>query len=308
MESCVSCLVEEGTKMLVLVNGYFSERLVEMGKRHRATVTTIKKPWGETFSIEEIKEAISRDKPDVVAVVHAETSTGAKQSLEGLGKLCHQNNSLLLVDTVTSLGGIPLFLDELEIDACYSGAQKNLNCTPGISPLSFSEKALQKIKERKTVVHCWYLDMSLIGNYWSGQTSRVYHHTAPVSLNYGLREALLIVAEEGLENVWKRVQSNAELFWEGLEKMGLELHVKKHERLPTLTTVKVPQGVDPKAVTNYFLEHFHIEIGNGLGELAGKVWRVGLFGFNNTKENVEMLLKCFKQALSANGFETKSNL
>jgi len=274
-----------------------------MGKRHQGVVHKIEKPWGDVFSLQEIKDAILQHKPKIFGIVHAETSTGALQNLEGIGEFCHQHDCLFIVDAVTSLGGVPLYMDKWNIDAIYSGSQKCLNCSPGVSPISFNDNALKKVLNRKTPVDCWYFDVSLIANYWNQEVQRSYHHTAPVSLNLGLREALLIIAEEGLENSWERHKKNAELFWEGIEKLGLQLHVPKSHRLPTLTTVKIPEGVDGKIITNYFLNHYNIEIGNGLGSLAGKVWRVGLMGFNSTKENVEMLLNCFKQALSESGYK-----
>eukprot|EP01091_Cochliopodium_minus_P006682 TRINITY_DN16690_c1_g1_i1.p1 TRINITY_DN16690_c1_g1~~TRINITY_DN16690_c1_g1_i1.p1 ORF type:complete len:387 (-),score=125.77 TRINITY_DN16690_c1_g1_i1:48-1208(-) len=303
METLMSCLVEPQDVVLVAVNGYFGGRLAEMARRHQGVVHKIEKPWGEVFELQEIKEAILKFKPKIFFIVHAETSTGALQNLEGIGDFCHQHDVLFTVDAVTSLGGVPLYMDKWGIDAIYSGSQKCLNCSPGVSPISFNENALKKVVNRKTPVDCWYFDVSLIANYWNQDVQRSYHHTAPVSLNLGLRESLLIVSEEGLDKSWERHRENAELFWAGLEKMGLQLHVKRENRLPTLSTIKIPEGVDGKAITNYFLNKYDIEIGNGLGSLAGKVWRVGLMGSNSTKENVELLLNCFRQALSENGFK-----
>jgi alanine-glyoxylate transaminase/serine-glyoxylate transaminase/serine-pyruvate transaminase len=282
--------------VLIGVNGYFSNRLVDMAGRYGAEVQQINRPWGEVFSLEEIKQGLEKYRPKVLGLVHAETSTGARQPLEGIGELCRDYNCLLLVDTVTSLGGVPLFVDEWKLDAVYSGSQKCLNCPPGIAPLTFGERAVAKIKARKTKVANWYLDMTMLMNYW-GSGTRTYHHTAPINMNYALREALRIVAEEGLPVRWQRHRENAEAFWNGLQDMGLECHVPREYRLPSLTTVRIPGAVDGKAVQSYLLEKFNIEIAGGLGELAGKVWRVGLMGFNSNPANVLLVLNALKIAL-----------
>jgi alanine-glyoxylate transaminase/serine-glyoxylate transaminase/serine-pyruvate transaminase len=221
-------------------------------------------------------------------LVHAETSTGARQPLEGVGDLCREFDCLLLVDTVTSLGGVPLFVDAWGIDAAYSGSQKCLSCPPGISPLTLGERAVAKIEGRVAKVPNWYLDVSLLSKYWG--SSRTYHHTAPINMVYGLREALRLVAEEGLAARWARHAANAELFWRGLADLGLTCHVDPEIRLPSLTTVRIPGGVDGKAVAGALLREHNIEIAAGLGELAGQVWRVGLMGFNSRPENVRLLL------------------
>ncbi len=296
MEASIANLIEPGDKMLVAVNGYFGLRMIDMASRYNAEVVRIDKPWGEVFSVEEIEAALKEHRPAVLGIVHAETSTGARQPMEKLGELCRQYDCLLLADTVTSLGGVPLFIDAWKIDAAYSGSQKCLNCPPGIAPLTFNERAVNKLRNRKTRVANWYLDMTMLMNYWGG--SRTYHHTAPINMNYALREALSVVAEEGLEARWQRHRETAEQFWSGLEEMGLHCHVAPDNRLASLTTVKIPDGVNGKDVQRRLLEEFNIEIAGGLGELGGKVWRVGLMGYNSRPENVMMLLSALKIVLA----------
>jgi alanine-glyoxylate transaminase/serine-glyoxylate transaminase/serine-pyruvate transaminase len=296
MEAAVANIVEPGDTVLVAINGYFGQRLAEMAERCGAVVKTIVRPWGTVFTHEELSTALTQYTPKVLAIVHAETSTGACQPLEGVGQLCRNNNCLLLVDTVTSLGGVPLFVDDWGIDVCYSGTQKCLGVPPGLSPLTFSERAMQKINSRKTKIQSWYMDITLINSYWSSGT-RAYHHTAPISMNWGLYEALRIIAEEGLENRWKRHRDNAEYLWKSLTDMGLELLVDHSVRLPSLTTVKVPNNVDPIKVIKYLRTKHLIEISGGLGELKGLVWRIGLMGYNSEKKNVDFFLNAFKDAL-----------
>lgn len=295
MEATLANTVEPGDVVLVGVNGYFGHRLVDMAGRYGADVRTITKPWGEVFTLDEIRDAVVEHRPAILALVHAETSTGARQPFEGVAEACREHGTLLLADTVTSLGGVPLFIDEWGIDLAYSGSQKCLSCPPGIAPLTMGDRAMEKLLNRETQVPNWYLDVTMVGKYWGSE--RTYHHTAPINMNYALREALRIVAEEGLEARWDRHRSNAELFWDGLASIGLECHVDVEYRLPSLTTVTVPDGVDPKAVTSHLLEHENIEIANGLGELAGKVWRIGLMGANSTPENVDRLLAALRTAL-----------
>ena len=295
MEASIANLVEPGDKMLVAVNGYFGLRMIDMASRYNAEVVRIDKPWGEVFSVEEIEAALKEHRPAVMGIVHAETSTGARQPMEKLGELCRQYDCLLLADTVTSLGGVPLFIDAWKIDAAYSGSQKCLNCPPGIAPLTFNERAVNKLRNRKTRVANWYLDMSLVSRYWG--PTRTYHHTAPINMNYGLREALRLVAEEGLAARWARHQANAEMLWDGLAAMGLQCHVASDIRLPSLTTVRIPDGVDGKAVARRLLDEYNIEIAAGLGELAGQVWRIGLMGFNSRAENVTLLLSALARVL-----------
>lgn len=298
MESCFANLIEPGDKILVGVNGYFGNRMVDMAGRYGAEVHQLTKPWGEVFTLDEIQSGLEKYQPAILGLVHAETSTGACQPLEKIGELCREHDCLFLVDTVTSLGGVPLFIDQWKIDAAYSGSQKCLNCPPGIAPLTFGNRAIAKLKSRKSKVPNWYLDMTMIINYWGGE--RTYHHTAPINMNYGLREALRIIAEEGLEARWKRHLRVARMLWDGLAEIGIECHVKEKYRLPSLTTVKVPTGVDGKEIQKYLLNEYNIEIAGGLGELAGKVWRVGLMGHNSRPENVLLLLSALEQAFKAN--------
>jgi alanine-glyoxylate transaminase/serine-glyoxylate transaminase/serine-pyruvate transaminase len=295
MEATLANLVEPGDVMLIAINGYFGGRLVDMATRYGADVRTISKPWGEVFGKDTLRAALEEHRPAILGIVHAETSTGARQPLEGLGDLCREYDCLLLVDTVTSLGGVPLFLDPWGVDAAYSGSQKCLSCPPGLAPLSFGERALAKIEARQTPVANWYLDMTLLARYWGKE--RTYHHTAPINMNYALREALRLVAEEGLEARWARHRRNAERLWEGLAAMDLTCHVPEETRLPSLTTVRVPAGVNAGAVAAQLRDRYNIEIAGGLGELAGKVWRIGLMGFNSRPENVTLLLEALSEVL-----------
>ena len=297
MEASLANAVEPGDTVLVGVKGYFGNRLVDMAGRYGADVRTMEKPWGQVFSLDEIKSNLETHKPAILALVHAETSTGARQPLEGVADLCRKHNCLLLVDTVTSLGGVPLYIDEWGIDLAYSCSQKGLGCSPGASPFTMSQRALEKLHNRPNPVPNWYLDMSLLAKYWGEQ--RVYHHTAPINTNYGLREALRIVAEEGLKERWARHQKNAEMLWDGLAELGLQCHVDQELRLPTLTTVKIPDGVDGKAISQKLLTEYNIEIAGGLGELGGKVWRIGLMGYNSRPENVLLLLSALKEVLKS---------
>ncbi|MBD2384998.1 alanine--glyoxylate aminotransferase family protein [Cylindrospermum sp. FACHB-282] len=295
MEATIANVTEPGDVVLIGVAGYFGSRLVDMAGRYGADVRTITKPWGKVFTLDELRTALQTHRPAILALVHAETSTGARQPLEGVGELCREFGTLLLVDTVTSLGGVPIFLDDWGVDLAYSCSQKGLGCSPGASPFTMSPRAVEKLQKRQTKVANWYLDMSLLGKYWGAE--RTYHHTAPINLYYALREALRLVAEEGLANCWQRHQKNVEYLWAGLEELGLSLHVEREYRLPTLTTVCIPEGIDGKAVAKQLLHEHDIEIGGGLGELAGKVWRVGLMGFNSRKESVDQLLAALRQVL-----------
>jgi len=295
MEATIANAVEPGDVVLIGVAGYFGNRLVDMAGRYGADVRTITKPWGQVFNLDELQTALKTHRPAILALVHAETSTGARQPLEGVADLCREFGTLLLIDTVTSLGGVPLFLDAWGVDLAYSCSQKGLGCPPGASPFTMSARAVEKLQQRPTKVANWYLDMLLLGKYWG--TELTYHHTAPINLYYALREALRLLAEEGLANSWQRHQKNVEYLWEGLESLGLSMHVEQEYRLPTLTTVCIPAGVDGKAIARQLLNEHNIEIGGGLGELAGKVWRVGLMGFNSRKESVDQLLAALRQVL-----------
>ncbi|MFO7668864.1 MAG: alanine--glyoxylate aminotransferase family protein [Bacteroidales bacterium] len=296
MEASFANLVEPGDKVVIAVKGYFGLRMVDMAERYGAEVIRISKPWGEAFSFREISDAVKEHRPAIFAIVHAETSTGVCQDLSGVGDLCRENNCLLLVDTVTSIGGVPLFIDDWKIDVAYAGSQKCLSCPPGISPLTFGERAMEKIGRRKGKVKNWYLDMSLLGSYWG--KDRTYHHTAPINMNYGLYEALRLVAEEGLEARWERHRENAGLLVSELRRIGLEPYAPDEIRLHSLITVAVPEGTEAKKVTAALLNEYNIEIGNGLGELAGKVWRIGLMGFNSRPENVVLVTSALDRILN----------
>jgi alanine-glyoxylate transaminase/serine-glyoxylate transaminase/serine-pyruvate transaminase len=296
MEATMANSVDPGDVVLVGVMGYFGNRLVDMAERYGGDVRVLNKPWGQVFALDELRTAMETHRPKILALVHAETSTGARQPLEGVGDLCRDLGSLLLVDTVTSLGGVPIFLDEWGVDLAYSCSQKGLGCSPGASPFSMSTRAQEKLHRRPGKVANWYLDSSLLGKYWGPE--RVYHHTAPINLYYGLREALRLIAEEGVENSWQRHQTNVEYLWQSLENIGLTMHVERQFRLPTLTTVRIPEGADGKAIARRLLLEHNIEVGGGLGELAGKVWRVGLMGYNSRPENVDQLIAALKAVLA----------
>ena len=295
MEATLANTVEPGDTVLVAVKGYFGNRLMDMAGRYRANVQVIEKPWGEAFSLEEIEAGIKKHKPTILAIVHAETSTGICQPMEGVGDLCREHDCLLLLDTVTSLGGVPLYLDDWKVDLAYSCSQKGLSCPPGLGPFTMGPRAEAKLAARQDKVPNWYLDVSLLNQYWG--SDRVYHHTAPVNMNFGMREALRLLAEEGLDKAWARHRRNAEALWSGLESLGLEMHVSEELRLPTLTTVRIPSDVDGKAFSSHLLNTHGIEVGGGLGVLAGKIWRIGLMGYNSTPENVDRLLNLFETEL-----------
>ncbi len=295
MEATLANTIEPGDTVLVAVMGYFGLRLADMAGRYRANVVTIEKAWGEAFSLEELEQAVSTHKPAILAMVHAETSTGVCQPMEGIGDLCRAHDCLLLLDTVTSLGGVPLFLDDWKVDLAYSCSQKGLSCPPGLGPFTMGPRAEAKMMGRSGKVPNWYLDVTLLNQYWG--SDRVYHHTAPVNMNFGMREALRLLADEGLEAAWARHRSNAERLWAGLEGLGLELHVPESLRLPTLTTVRIPEGVDGKAFSLHLLNTYGIEVGGGLGALAGKVWRIGLMGYNSQAANVDRLLDLLAEEL-----------
>ena len=295
MEATLANTIEPGDTVLVAVKGYFGNRLLDMAGRYRANVQVIEKPWGEAFTLEEIEAGIKKYKPAILAMVHAETSTGICQPMEGIGDLCQEHDCLLLLDTVTSLGGVPLYLDAWKVDLAYSCSQKGLSCPPGLGPFTMGPRAEAKLAARQDKVPNWYLDVSLLNQYWG--SDRVYHHTAPVNMNFGMREALRLLAEEGLDNAWARHRRNAEALWTGLESLGLEMHVPEKLRLPTLTTVRIPEDVDGKAFSSHLLNAHGIEVGGGLGVLAGKIWRIGLMGYNSTPENVDRLLNLFETEL-----------
>ena len=298
MEATVVNLVEPGDEVIVCVNGVFGGRLKDVAERSGAKVLAVEAPWGEIIEPAAIAEALKKQPgTKVVMIVHAETSTGAHQPLEEISQLVHDAGALLLVDAVTSLGGIPLHLDELKIDACYSGTQKCLSCPPGLAPVSFSAAAVEKIMSRKTKVQSWYLDMSMLKNYWGQE--RVYHHTAPINMTYALRESLAIVLEEGLEARWQRHQQNHLALKAGLEAIGLN-YIPKHS-LASLNAIHVPEGVDEAAVRRRLLNDYGIEIGAGLGPFKGKAWRIGLMGASSTRRHVMLVLTALEDLLGVSG-------
>lgn len=296
METCFVNLLEPGDEALVCVNGVFGNRMCDNVERCGAKAIRVDAPWGEPIDPTKVKEALGKCKPKLVAIVHAETSTGVRQPLEEIGKMTREAGALFLVDTVTSLAGIDVRVDDWGIDAVYSGTQKCLSAPPGLSPVSFSERAIAVMEQRKGKVQSWYLDLSMVRKYWEG-AKRVYHHTAPITMVYGLYEALRLILEEGLEARFARHQRNHELLRDGLEEMGFEFLVAKEYRLPMLNAVKIPAGVDDAAVRGKLLNHYNIEIGGGLGDFAGKVWRIGLMGCSSTENHVNMLLSALKKTI-----------
>jgi len=297
MESCFVNLVEKSDPVLILVNGVFGMRMVDVATRLGADTDQLTFEWGTPVIPELVKEQLSKRDYKIVAVVHAETSTGVRNPVTEIGKLVKQTNALYLVDAVTSFGGIQVKMDEWGIDALYSGTQKCLSCPPGLAPMSFSESAVKKLQDRKTKVPNWYLDLSLLTQYWQG-TKRVYHHTAPINMNYGLYQALFNILSEGPEQVYKRHMDVHFHLVSGLEELGLELLVAPEFRLPMLNAVKVPDGVDEAGVRAKLLNDYKIEIGAGLGPLAGKIWRIGLMGYTAKHENVDKLLDSLSTILN----------
>ena len=297
METCFVNLIERGDQVLILINGVFGTRMEDVAQRLGAEVDSLKFEWGTPVILDSVREQLAQKKYDLVAVVHAETSTGVCNPVAEIGKLVKDNGALYLADCVTSMGGIDVKMDEWNIDALYSGTQKCLSCPPGLSPVSFSDRAVEKLTNRKTKVPNWYLDLSMITQYWSGN-ARVYHHTAPINMLYGLYQACYSILEEGLENVIKRHAEMHLLLVFELKTLGLELFVEESARLPMLNAVKIPDGVDDAGVRARLLKDYHIEIGGGLGPLASKIWRIGLMGETAKKENIQRLMDALKSVLS----------
>jgi len=302
MEACFANLVEPGDRVVVCQNGVFGGRMKENVERAGGVATVVEDPWGRAVDPAKL-EATLAAQPDTkaVAFVHAETSTGVLSDAEALCGIAREKGCLTIVDAVTSLGGSPLEVDAWGIDAVYSGSQKCLSCTPGLSPASFGERALASVRERKTKPHSWFLDLNLLAGYWDEGAKRSYHHTAPVNALYGLHEALVLVAEEGLENAWNRHRCNHEALRAGIEAMGLAFVVPEAERLPQLNLVTIPDGVDDAAARGMLLAEHGIEIGAGLGALAGKVWRIGLMGHSSRADKVLRLLSALETVLAALG-------
>jgi alanine-glyoxylate transaminase / serine-glyoxylate transaminase / serine-pyruvate transaminase len=300
MEAAVANSVDPGAKLAVFANGYFCDRISEMGSRQGAQVVRFEKPWGKTFADEEATDFIRREKPQVVAYVHAETSTGVLQSGTAICAAAHEADALVIADCVTSLGGMPVNVDETGIDIAYSCTQKGLSCPPGLSPMFLSRRAMNWLEARPTSPRSWYFDLKLIHDY--ATVSHRYHHTAPISMFYALREALLVIAEEGIENRWERHRHCHEVFVRAVEAMRLRMHVPRGQRIWTLNTVCVPEGIDDAKVRRRLLEEKGIEILGGFGPLAGKVFRIGIMGPLATEDNVEFLLDELRKSLSAEGY------
>ena len=298
MECCFANMVEPGDKVIVCQNGVFGGRMRENVERCGGIPIMVTDPWGCPVDPEKVEAAL-KDHPDtsLVAFVHAETSTGVRSDAERLTQLAHDFGCLVIVDSVTGLVGSPLLVDDWKIDAIYSGTQKCLSAPPGLSPISFNDTAAEKIRSRKSKVQSWFLDLNLIMGYWGGDTKRSYHHTAPVNCLYGLHESLIIVNEEGLEASWTRHQGNHAYLKAGLKDLGIEFLVDESFRLPQLNSVIIPDGLDDSLVRSRLLEEFSLEIGAGLGELAGKVWRIGLMGHSSNTKNVDYCLSALKSIL-----------
>ncbi|MBD14365.1 MAG: alanine--glyoxylate aminotransferase [Planctomycetaceae bacterium] len=297
METIIVNLVEPGDEVIVCINGVFGGRMKDNMERAQATVHAIEVPWGETFTREDIAAAVEKyPQAKLLGIVHAETSTGAHQDLTGIAEIVHPAGMLLAVDAVTSLGGHELNVDAWGIDAIYSGTQKCLACPPGLSPVSFSPRAIEKMDARKSKVQSWYLDVSMLKNYYTGGTGRAYHHTAPINMVYALREALAIVLEEGLENRVTRHREMHHLLRGGLERLGLK-YIPQNS-LYTLNCVSVPEGIDEAAIRQRLLNEYDIEIGGGLGVFAGKAWRIGLMGHSATRRNIGTLLAALEDCLA----------
>lgn len=301
METALSNLIEPGDKVLVGVGGFFSDRMCEIVKRNDGKLIRLDTEWGKIVNPNDIKAAIKKYSPQIVAIVHAETSTGILQPIDDIGYVVREHNALLVVDAVTSLGGISVKMDEWMVDVIYSGSQKCLGCPPGLAPVSFNDRAMDKIRS-KNKVSSFYLDINLLYNYWGGD-KRIYHHTGPVSLIYALHEALRMIYEEGLQSRFTRHQNNSDALVAGLRAMGLETFAQEEHLLPTLNAIKIPEGIDDAKVRKRLINEYNIEIGAGLGKLAGKIWRIGLMGASSTKNNVITLLGVLEKILIDDGYK-----
>jgi len=304
MEACLANLIEEGEEVVVCVNGFFGQRAAEIAGRWGARVIRVEADWGQPIDMQKLWDAFKHSGARIVVMVHAETSTGTRQPIEQLKLLRDVRDAIFVVDAVTSLGAHPVGIDRNGIDASYSCSQKGIGAPPGLSPVTFSERAIEKIRSRKTPPKSWYLDVALIDRYWSSE--RVYHHTSPALMNYALCEALEVILEEGLENRWARHERNSKAFVAGVEAMGLEMLAAPEHRLWTLNAVLIPQGVDDARVRSRLLQDYNIEIGAGFGSLKGRIWRVGLMGSGSTENNVILLLEVLGRVLEGEGFKPRA--
>ena len=298
METCFVNLVDPGDKVVVCINGVFGGRMLENVKRTGGVPVVVEDPWGRAVDPGKVEAAFAAN-PDakILAFVHAEPSTGAQSDAAALAAIARRHGALVIMDCVTSLGGTPVLVDAWGIDAAYSGSQKCLSCTPGLSPVTFSDAAIAKVRARKTPVQSWFMDLNLVLGYWSGEGKRTYHHTAPINPLYGLHESLVMLAEEGIENAWARHRAEHDALRAGLENLGLTFIVPEGERLPQLNSVTIPAGVDDAAVRSRLLDEFSLEIGAGLGTLAGRIWRIGLMGAAARRENVARCLRALGTVL-----------
>jgi alanine-glyoxylate transaminase / serine-glyoxylate transaminase / serine-pyruvate transaminase len=302
MEAAFVNLVEPGDTVIVCRNGVFGERMRENVVRSGGIAVTVDDRWGEPVDAAKLERALAEHpEAKLVAFVHAETSTGACSDAATLVDLAHRHDCLVILDAVTSLGGIPVAIDAWGVDAAYSGSQKCLSCVPGLSPVTFGPRAVERIKARSTPVQSWFLDTTLVMGYWGSGQKRSYHHTAPINALYALHEALVILHEEGIENAWARHHRHHLALAAGLEAIGLQLAVAEPARLPQLNAVRVPDGIDETAVRRHLLQHWSLEIGAGMGDLAGKIWRIGLMGASSTPRHVMLCLAALADALAAQG-------
>ena len=302
MEACVANLLEPGDRILICTHGYFGDRIRQMAERQEAEVTLIEQEWGQPSDPDRIEAALKEGPYKVLALVHAETSTGVLQPMDDIARLAKQYGVMLLLDTVSSLGGIEIKVDEWGVDAAFSCSQKCIGCPPGLSPFTFSDRALETVENRKKPVRSWYLDLSLMKKYWGSE--RVYHHTSSSTLNYGLLEALLLIHEEGLEKRFERHLKNHKALVAGIEALGLKMLVKPEYRLPTLNAIVIPDGVDDVKLRNYLLKTFKLDIGGGFGKFKGKIWRVGLMGYSSSADNVLFFIPAISRALAVQGVQT----
>jgi len=302
METCFANLMEPGDKVIICRNGVFGSRMQQNVERMGGIAVMVDDPWGRAIDPQKLRDALQQN-PDakLVAMVHAETSTGAVSDVKTLVALAHEHGCLTIVDAVTSLGGIELAVDDWGIDALYSGSQKCLSCVPGLSPVSFNQAALDRVTARTTPVQSWFLDLNLVLGYWQGDGGRSYHHTAPINALYALHESLTLLEEEGIQNAWARHQLHHQALRDGLEAMGLGFQVPAAERLPQLNAVFIPEGINDAEIRTELLNDYGLEIGAGLGEGAGKVWRIGLMGYSARRQNVLFCLSALESVLGRRG-------